>query len=169
MNDLDWDARSEAAIKAFKEPLERGASGTDYGFCAYGDASAATGRGMPYFYWFETKEQMLTAICDHALFLNPPRSDIDVAATDANVKRAVANAHMADLETLRCDLNRHLAHASKFIWMGTLRELCESEGQEAKKFRTEFRKDTGIAEDSSPIRAQELNSFVEFLGVYGLG
>jgi hypothetical protein len=110
---------------------------------------------------------MLATISDHGLFLNPPRSDVDLAATDAVVKKVVA-AHRRNLEGLPSALNSHLTNASQFIWMGSFRELCESDHPQAKKVRAEFRGHKGIAGDPGTIKSDELASFVEFIGRYGV-
>jgi hypothetical protein len=110
---------------------------------------------------------MLATISDHGLFLNPPRLDVDLAATDAIVKKVVA-AHRRDLEGLPFALNRHLSNASQFIWMGSFRELCESDHPQAKKIRAKFRKDKEITGDPGTIKSDELASFVEFIGRYGV-
>jgi hypothetical protein len=43
MADVEWVARSEAALNVFREAAERAPLETDFGFCAYGDASPAIG------------------------------------------------------------------------------------------------------------------------------
>jgi hypothetical protein len=167
MNGVDWGARLDAAVEAFMEAAQRVPSGSDYGFCAYADAPTAIGGGIPSFCWFQTREQMLATISDHGLFLNPPRSDVDLAATDAVVKKVVA-AHRRNLEGLPSALNSHLTNASQFIWMGSFRELCESDHPQAKKVRAEFRGHKGIAGDPGTTKSDELASFVEFIGRYGV-
>lgn len=164
MTHVDWNDREEAANEAFQEPAQRVALKTDYGFCAYGDAPAAIGGGTPWFYWFETEEAMLAALSDHALFLNMPRSNIDLSTMDAAVKARIATAGRGDLEALRCDLNQYLRGASQLIWMGTFKDLCESEHPKAKDFRGEFRTDA----TTSPIKLDEMESFAEFIGRYGV-
>src|SRR5262245_65015127 len=89
MGDVDWGVRLDAVVEVFMEAAQRVPSSSDYGFCAYADAPTAIGGRIPSFCWFQTREQMLATICDHGLFLNPPRSDMDLVATDAAVKRVV--------------------------------------------------------------------------------
>ena len=169
VDDAEWETRIDAAQDAFMEPAQRIASGTDYGFCAYADAPAAVGGGITWFYWFEDKQRMLSVLRDHALFLNAPRSDMDLTEADTGVKRAIATAHEGeDLEGLRRDLNRCLENASQFEWMGTFRELCESPHPQAKKFRAEFREERELVDDSSAVESDELESFAEFIGRYNV-
>jgi hypothetical protein len=162
----NWNLRKEAAEGAFSEPGQRAALATDYGFCAYGDAPEGIGGGTPWFYWFETKEAMLATLGDHALFLNPPRADLDIVAIDGAIKSITATD--GDLEAMRSELNKHLKGASQFTWIGSFKELCESEHPKAAEIRSEFRTENDKPSDSSPIQLYEADSFVEFIASYGV-
>lgn len=166
MTEIDYDAREEAAQRMTQQAGEREVQPSDYGFCAYGDAPGAIGGGMPWFYWFESKDAMVAALRDHALFLNPPRSDIDLAATQAEVVSLIARC--GDMESLRGDLNKCLVNASQFEWMGTFKELCESDTAFAKEVRSNFRDDTDRGEDSNPVKLDEVPAFIEMIGRYGI-
>jgi hypothetical protein len=165
MTDVEWVARSEAAIGVFMEAAERAPLETDFGFCACGDAS-----GMPFFHWFPTKENMLEALRGHALFLNPPRSGMDVDTAQLALERTIATADPADLETLRRKLNEHLIGASTLTWMGSFKDLCEGDHQTAQDVRAAFRDelDEPTGNKIAPISLGELHGFVELVGSYGV-
>jgi hypothetical protein len=156
MADVDWAARSEAAERVFMEAGNRAALETDFGFCAYGTAS-----GMPWFYWFATREDMLEALRGHALFLNPSLG-MDVDTAQLALERTIATADPADLETLRRNLNQHLIGASTLTWMGSFKDLCEGDHQTAQDVRAAFRDelDEPIGNKIAPISLGELHGFV---------
>jgi hypothetical protein len=166
MTELEYEARQQAAQEFFAKVFEREVDPTDYGFCAYGDASPAIGGGMPWFYWFESKDAMIAAVRDHGLFLNPPRSDIDLAATQAELDAALGTD--GSIEELRETLNRCLAGASGFTWIGTFKELCESDSAAAKEVRANFRDSCDKGVDDGPIKSEEMSGFVEMIASYGV-
>ena len=70
---------------------------------------------MQFFYWFGAKQVMLD-FRDHAHFLHPSRSDIDLTDIDSALGREIANADPNDLESLRKQLNERLVGSSQFTW-----------------------------------------------------
>ena len=85
-------ASAEEASSA-REPLE-----ADSGFYAYGDAPAAIGGGFGAFYWFESEEKALGHLDSFAIFINPPRSDIDAEAEQKGCSQAIAEYREKGLE-----------------------------------------------------------------------
>jgi hypothetical protein len=166
MTEVDYETRQQAAQEFFEKVFEREVELTDYGFCAYGDAPPAIGGGMPFFFWFESKDSMIAALRHHGLFINPPRSNIDLVARQAELNDALAT----DLATeeLRETLNRCLEGASGFTWIGTFDDLCESDSAAAKEVRPNFRDSEDKGEDDSPIKPDELPAFVEMIASYGV-
>ena len=113
MSQRGYDERAEAAQRVFSEASQREAQADDQGFCAYGDASAGSGGGIPGFYWFKNAEAMKAALRDHALFLHPPVNGLDLASVQAAVGAAVAAGGSS--EDLRSRLNASLTQCSQFM------------------------------------------------------
>jgi hypothetical protein len=145
-NVYDAQEASQAALE--RQPLD-----SDWGFCAYGDAPGGIGGGYSAFYWFESREKMLGFIAEHALFMNPPRGDLDLAAIQEAVDKIV--------EAMRCSrirdatalpkINKVLRHASKFTWLGTFRSLRQGEMKAARDVLNEFRASQG-GTSAGPVR-----------------
>jgi hypothetical protein len=147
-----------------REPLE-----SDWGFCAYGDAPAAIGGGISAFYWFESREEMLTFIAEHALLMNLPRSDLDLNAVwkaVGNIVEAMRNSRISDAAAVN-KLNEKLRHASQFTWLGTFGSLRQGETKEARDVIDEFR-DAKDNTPASPVSERELEDFREFLREYSI-
>jgi hypothetical protein len=166
MTDVNPDGWSAAASEALMEPAQRKPHEADYGFCVYGDAPAAIGGGTPWFYWFENEATMLRMLSDHAVFLHPAQH-IDATATRALVKDAVI-ASRGDLEALRGQLNQLLKSVSQFTWIGSFKDLRESEHPAAKQVRGEFRSPQGESSGMRTIEDEDVADFAEFVGSYGI-
>lgn len=164
----DEQSADEAAREASQVAFDREPTDTDWGFCAYGDAPAAIGGGMSAFYWFASREEMFDFIATHALYMNPPRSDLDLDATEEAVDVLVGrmrDRHLDDSAALPA-LNDLMRHASQFTWIGTFRSLCDGETEDARRILNEFRRQDdwlgGVGED-------ELQDFRQFLRDYCIG
>lgn len=166
MTDLNIDEWNNTAREALMEPAQREVQEADYGFCVYGDAPAAIGGGSPWFYWFENEERMLQILSDHAVFLHPAQH-IDATATRALVKDAVI-ASRGDLEELRSQLNQLLKSVSQFTWIGSFKDLRESEHPAAKQIRREFRSQQDESSGIRPIEDEDVADFAGFVGSYGV-
>jgi hypothetical protein len=167
MIEENWDTRRNAAQIASEAPSQREAHETDYGFCAYGDAPPAIGGGTPWFYWFETKQTMLQFLGEHALFLHPP-GGLNLATADGAIRRAVTEFGTGDLEALRVQLNRHLKGSSQFSWLGSFKQLRESDHPEAEKIRGEFPAENRTPGETRPVDKNDARAFAEFLVGYGV-
>jgi hypothetical protein len=161
----DEQTAVEAAQEALQLAFDREPADTDWGFCAYGDAPAAIGGGMSAFCWFASREEMLDFIATHALYMNLPRSDLDLDAIEEALDVLVGrmrDGHLDDAAALPA-LNELLRHASQFTWLGTFRSLCDGETEAARQILNEFRR-----RDSSSVEVgeNELGDFRQFLRDY---
>lgn len=139
MNSSDDEQRH---IDAIEEPSSREPRPTDWGFCAYGDASPAIGGGMPWFYWFENEQAMLAALREHAAYLNPPPSDRSVE----DLQSAVADILSFDVrfpdDAVRARLNEALQNASQFEWLGSFEQLTKGAASLKRRSVTNSEKTT---------------------------
>jgi hypothetical protein len=160
----DEDIRVGATQTASQVALEKEPIDGDWGFCAYGDAPAAIGGGMNAFFWFETRRGMLAFIAQHALFINPPRADLDLDALEQAVGTVVAamQANNLDDSAAVVELNKCLRHASQFTWIGQFRSLRSGETDFARQILAEFREEDDTT-TPDPVTEEELEDFRQFL------
>jgi hypothetical protein len=167
MADDEFEAREAAREAAMTAAFDREPSDSDWGFCAYGDAPAAIGGGMSAFCWFESREEMLTFLAEHALYMNPPRSDLDLGSIQEAVSRIIEAMRCGGIDDAAAlpKLNEPLRHASQFTWLGTFLSLRQGETEAARNFLREFR-DLESGASHSPVGNEELERFHEFLRDY---
>ena len=153
------EAAEEAA--SAREPEE-----TDYGFYAYGDAPGGIGGGIGAFLWFESEDKALEHLKAFAIFMNPPRSDLDVDTLQEACSQAVADFQKKAItrDELIVRLNANLKHASVIEWIGPFTDLKRGAPGFANKVLSDFRDE----ESDDPVDAEELDYFIEFLSMYGL-
>ncbi|MBP0447315.1 hypothetical protein J8J14_21320 [Roseomonas sp. SSH11] len=122
---------------------------------------------MSAFYWFASREEMLDFIASHSLYMNPPRSDLNLNAVEEALNVLVGRVrdrHLDDTAALPA-LNELLRHASQFTWLGTFRSLCYGETEAARQIPNEFwRQDNSPAE----VGRDELEDFRQFLYDYAV-
>ena len=123
---------------------------------------------MQWFYWFDDKSGMFDFLKRCALFINPPRSDLDIPQLASSVRSTIEEGEGSDLESVRIQLNTLLRGCSQFTWMGSFEELKSGDHPEAVAVRNNFHSDRDRLEDGSAITDNELNEFTEFLSSYGL-
>ena len=158
----------EDCQKKIEQVVTRSPANGDWGFCAYGDAPPAIGGGMQWFYWFDDRPTMFDFLKSCALFINPPRSDLDLPQLASSVRSTVEKGIVRDLESFRNKLNNLLHGCSQFTWMGSFEELRSGDQPEAVVVRNNFHSSRDRLEDGSAIPDDELTEFTEFLSSYGL-
>ena len=173
MVDVNWDERRNLAAEAALDPAEREAVETDFGFRVCNDAPAAFGGGTTWFYWFETRRELLAFLGEHSILMNPAGfldhgEGNNLAVADAAIKRAVTEVGVGDLEPVRVVLNKHLKGSSQFSWLGSFTELREGDHPEAKNVRGEFREENEMPGGTGPIDRKDTEAFAEFLAAYGV-
>ncbi len=123
---------------------------------------------MQWFYWFDDRPTMFDFLKSCALFINPPRSDLDLPQLASSVRSTVEKGIVRDLESFRNKLNNLLHGCSQFTWMGSFEELRSGDQPEAVVVRNNFHSSRDRLEDGSAIPDDELTEFTEFLSSYGL-
>lgn len=123
---------------------------------------------MSAFYWFASREELLDFVATHALYMNPPRSDLDLDAIEHEIGVLVGLMRDRQLEDAAAllALNKLLRHASQFTWLGTFRSLRDGQTHAARQILEEFRSEedtrTNVGDD-------ELEEFRQFLRDYCVG
>lgn len=158
----------EDCQKKIEQVVERSPANGDWGFCAYGDAPPAIGGGMQWFYWFDDKPAMFDFLKSCALFINPPRNDLDLPQLSSSLRSTIEKEIGGDLGSLRHELNSLLDGCSQFTWMGSFEELRSGDHPEVIVVRNNFHSSRDRLEDGSAIPDDELTEFTEFLNSYGL-
>jgi len=161
-----YAAREKAEV-ALQPATEREPTESDWGFCAYGDAPEAIGGGMAVFVWFESREEMLASIAEHALFLNLPRHDLDLDAIQEGVRSTVEAMRHSRIDDAAgmSELNKLLRHASQLTWLGKFSSLRRGETEADRDVLRQFREsEDGAA--AGPVSDEELGGFREFLMSY---
>jgi hypothetical protein len=158
----------EDCQKRIEQVVARSPVNGDWGFCAYGDAPPAIGGGMQWFYWFDDKSGMFDFLKSCALFINPPRNDLDIQQLASSVRRTIEEEKGSDLESVRGQLNTMLYGCSQFPWMGSFEELRSGDHPAAVAICKNFHSARDNPQDGSAIADNELNEFTEFLSSYGL-
>ena len=140
-----------------------------WGFYCYGDAPPALGGGVGMFTWFPDRLNMLEFIATTLPFSPAGRSDLDWESVASLTKSVIdeMKSGIVDDSTGVQRLNNVLTTFSQIEWLGEFTDLLSGDHPYARKVRKAYVKRTYKKSSGRPIRAEETDSFREFLEDWG--
>ena len=167
----DPDLLIDRANQAFQECSSRDPRQFRWGFFAWADAPAACGGGVGAFQWFQAQDELLSHLVDFgpAAFMTFDEECQWNAMRDE--LRQIAASFSIDRANTLLQLNAHLKSLFQVDWIGEWDELCATNDEFPRRVRSNFRdngEDDQSAECCQPIGIDEVDSFCEFIGVYGM-
>lgn len=155
------EKRSEDMAAFCPKPPKTGS----VGFYCWGDAPGGIGGGVGAFLWQASRAGMIRFVRKYALFLNRPRSDLNLLAVNAEVEAItdrMSAGTLSDVAAIKA-LNKALRHATQFDWIGDYRELTDGNTSFAKALRKRFRDGSSAA----AVARAEKEDWLEFLDLEG--
>lgn len=140
------ETESEAA-------LSRIPTAESWGLCVAGD-------GLRGFFWFETRDGLLSFVSHHIAWLDQQPVRVDVAPVHARIQQVLTPFIDGDepVALLPAVLNPVLQGLTQIEWAGQLSDLLTGESEYSRSWRDRSRGERG---DDSPIRPGELDLFLD--------
>ena len=163
----------EEALDAWSGANEHVPLPTNWGFFSCGDMPGPCGGGGGGFTWFAAQEEMLTffwEIVPPAMVNDEPEA-LQTMMDEFKNHVDQFNQAKLTLEQLRESLNENLSGWVQIEWIGTLTDLMAGDHPYAKEVREGFRQrhaEDDADDDSSAIKPEETEAFMEFAGQWGL-
>lgn len=147
------EAESEAALSRI--PVRE-----NWGLCVAGDGPPTAGGAVRGFFWFDTREALLSFVARHIAWLDLQAARVDATPAHTRVQQAIlpfldGRESIGDLPDA---LNQHLEGLTQVEWAGQLEELLSSDSEYARGWRDRSRGGRG---DDSPIGLNELATFLD--------
>lgn len=142
--------------------------------CLTGDDWAMS--GVSIFGWFDAPASLLSTFAECEPYVYIDEEDEEFATVRTALEATIGPlAERTSLpEDLRVELNRIMEGHCQIHWWGTFEDLCRSDGEWEREFRSSFRDSTqeevGSTTDAvraRPITEAEIDDFVAFIREYG--
>lgn len=139
------------------EPRDRG-----FALACYNDAHPAFGGGSRYIMWFDSEKELLESIPGFVLLLDAgPCGPLDCVEMSKNLASVVSGYWLGEIPHSQAKefINELAADCFQVEWWGTRESLLKGDEEFPKWLRSGWRQ----SQDASPLRDEELQSFLEYL------